>query len=207
MISHFGNEFLSLRHLSQGLGLLCHAVKKLEDRAQKQVKEGKVFDSMPREGEKDFLGKDVKYFCFGNAPAFEWVPLGLLYCYFQWYAVSACNYVLLVGWLARQGDPSRRKPWEYVSDVIPDVRWFRDKIAAHFARAGKKDKRADQILSTMYQVCFENGRFRASPWQVTLKTKGDVGTSTGGNSWSLTEVHENIRKRYNPQKSEDDISS
>ncbi len=207
LVPRYGNEFLSLKHLSQGLDLLCHAVKKLEDRARKQVDDGTVFESMPPEVQKEFLGKTVKYFSVGNDPAFEWLHKGLLYCYFQWYAVSACNYVRLVGWLLRQSAPGRPDPWKYVYKVIPDVLWFRDKIAAHFSRAGTKDRGADKIGSVMYQVGFVDGRFRAPIWKVTRKTKGGISKSSEGKAWSLTETHELMRNRYSPRKSEDDVSS
>ncbi len=208
LVSRFGNEFLSLKHLSQGLDLLCHAVKKLEDRAQKQVEDGSVLESMPEEVRAGFRGKDVKYSSFGNDPAFKWVPLGLLYCYFQWYAVSACNYVRLVGWLLRQADASRPDPTDYVKAVISDTKRFRDKIAAHFVRADDKEKsQANRTASVMYQVGYTDGRFRTPIWHVSLKAQGEVSRSSVGDPWSLTEVHELIRNRYSPRKSEDDVSS
>lgn len=208
LVSRYHNESLSLQHLWEGMGLLNHAVKKLEDRAQKQVEKGFVSESMTEDIQSDSAGKDVKSFFLGNAPTLEWLPKGLLYCYFQWYAISACNYVRLLGWLLKQADALRLDPTEYVKDVIPDVKRFRDKIAAHFVRADDDEEpRANKNASVMYQVGYTSGRFRTPILQVFTRAKGKESRSNIGNPWSLTEVHEQIRNRYSPRKSENDVSS
>ena len=45
-------------------------------------------------------------------------PLELLSCAFQWYAISACSYSQLIGWLAT-GDPESAK--HYVRKVKPRI--------------------------------------------------------------------------------------
>ena len=52
---------------------------------------------------------DFKYVSSGSMTG---VPQTLLTCSFQWYAVSACQYVWLVGAIAHRLDNSRPKPRE-----------------------------------------------------------------------------------------------
>ena len=67
----------------------------------------------------------------GNAPPLKGVPQGLIACSFHWYATSACNLVRLVGWLGQE--QNSKKADAYVGRVIPNVRIWRNKVAAHFA--------------------------------------------------------------------------
>lgn len=204
-VKAYGNEFQSLRNLSQGLSLLYESTRRIEQKAKEQIKDGSVLESMPPEVRKSFEGKDIRYFSAGNDPSLAWLNKGLLYCFFHWYSVSACNYVRLVGWLSQQEDAQRPKPREYVDSVIPGVLCFRDKIAAHFARAGynEKDTEADRVASVLYQVGFKDGRFYAPIWKVTARRGGKESTSTNEGSWSITEIHEALCKRYKPKVSGD----
>jgi hypothetical protein len=153
---------------------------------------------MPHEVRKSFEGKDIRYFSAGNDPSLAWLNKGLLYCFFQWYSVSACNYVRLIGWLSRQENLQRRTPRQYVDSVIPNVLWFRKKIAAHFVRAGEdsRDTEADRVASVLYQVGFEDGRFYAPIWKVTVRRNSKESTSTNEAPWSITETHEALMQRY-----------
>ena len=73
------------------------------------------------------------------------LPTGLLSCAFQWYAVSACNYAQLVGWLATH-NPEAAK--DYMKKVMPRVSQFRNKVAAHFAITDpRRDNEADLAAS------------------------------------------------------------
>lgn len=198
----FSNEVQSLRHLQKGLELLYLHTKDIEQKAQKRVNSGAWLQSMPPEVQKNFKGKDVRFSSAGNAPVLKGLPQHIVYCFFQWYSVSVCNYVLLVGWILKQIDSARPKPWQYVDSVIPDVRRFRDKIAAHFARAveHKKDTEADRIASIMYQLGFDNGRFYAPFWKTSIHRSGKKSSSTNNQPWSLTETHEKLTKRYWPEE-------
>ncbi|MEA3224911.1 MAG: hypothetical protein U9Q07_03100, partial [Planctomycetota bacterium] len=82
-------------------------------------------------------------FSFGNLPEFEGLPMGLLTCTFHWYAISACQYVRTVGVIAKAHAPERLKPIAYVESIIPEVKIFRDKVAAHFAWASQNKKDND----------------------------------------------------------------
>ena len=198
----FFNKLQSLKHLQQGLHLLYVNTRAIEQKAKKQVNSGAWLESLPPEVQKSFKGKDTRVLAAGNYPFLKGLCQDIVYCFFQWYSVSACNYVRLVGWILKRIDSNRPKPWQYVDSVIPDVRWFRDKIAAHFARAGKhkEDTEADRIASIMYQLGFDNGRFYAPFWRTTIRRSGKKSSSTNKQPWSLTETHEKLTVRYWPKE-------
>jgi hypothetical protein len=80
------NELSSLRYLVRGLSFLYDQILKIETQ---------IADRTPK-------GKRV--FHFGNSPNLEGIPQDLVACAFHWYAVTVCNYVKMVGWLANNGD-------------------------------------------------------------------------------------------------------
>jgi hypothetical protein len=203
-VERYGNEFQSLRNLSQGLSLLYESTRRIEQKAKEQIKDGSVLESMPPEVRKSFEGKDIRYFSVGNDPSLAWLNKGLLYSFFQWYSVSACNYVRLIGWLSLQENIQMQSPLQYVNLVIPNVLWFRNKIAAHFARASNngRDTEADRVASVLYQVGFDNGRFYASIWKVSIRRKSEKSTSSNEAAWSITETHEGLIKRFKPKTEE-----
>jgi len=198
----FSNEVQSLRHLQKGLQLLYLHTKDIEQKAQKRVNTGAWLESLPPEVQKSFKGKDVRFSSAGNSPALKGLPQDKVYCFFQWYSVSACDYVWLTGWIMTQVDSNCPKPWDYVNFVIPDVLWFRDKIGAHraIARKHKKDTEADRAASVIFQLTFDNGRFWAPSWKLTIRRSGKQSTSTTKQPWSLTETHEKLGERYWPAK-------
>jgi hypothetical protein len=94
-------------------------------------------------------------------------PFGLLSCAFQWYAVSACNYAQLVGWLYTRNTASAK---EYVRKVMPRLLNFRNKVAAHFAiTAPHDDNEADLIASVMAHIIFVRGRLCAAALTPIIK--------------------------------------
>ena len=196
----FCNELQTLANIWQGMCLIYNCAHKIEQKANEGIRTGDGFGTMPPEVRKAFEGKDIRYFSAGNDPAFSWVDKGLLYCLFQWYAVSACNYVRLVGYLAKEIHPESQKPIDYVKGVIPEVQWFRNKIAAHpvmvFDDKDKRDNEADRKASVLYQVAFDNGRFKAPSWQVTIGSKGQQVSGTSPGPWSITEIHDKLKERY-----------
>jgi len=200
----FCNELTTLANIWRGMCLIYQWAYKIEQKANEGIKAGDGFKTMPLEVRKAFENKDVRYFSAFNDPAFAWVDKGLLYSLFQWYAVSACNYVRLVGYLAKESGSSKQEALAYVEKVIPNVKWFRDKIAAHPVRASKaedkRDNEADRIASVIYQVVFDNRRFYAPIWQVTIGRKGQQVRGTNPGSWSITETHEKLIKRYKNEK-------
>jgi hypothetical protein len=188
------NELQTLDNLWKGMCFIYKLVRELERKTNEKICDGTVLQNIPPEARKGLEGKDIKYVSCGNDPFLSWIDKGLLYSLFQWYAISACNYVRLLGYLIKLAKPENQTPNKYVEKVIPEVKWFRDKIAAHHSRASddKRDNEADRIASVYYQVGFNGERFHAPSWWITTSYKGEKITSTNKSSWSITETHEKI---------------
>ena len=94
-------------------------------------------------------------------------PRGLVACAFHWYAVSACNYVSLTGWLAHGEAISDRvrkqKVKKYVQEVLGAVEAWRNKVGAHFALVYPfdEDSPADRASSVSFPIAFVDGSFSA----------------------------------------------
>lgn len=145
-----------------------------------------------KEQELREIGPDRVEFSFGNRPGLEWVPQGLVASAFHWYAVSACNYARLVGFLA-YGTP--KAAGEYVERVMPEVLLFRHKIAAHFSIttvARKDDTAADFAASVMFPLSIDDARFVVGALRLGVK-----GTASRDDmQWGLTQSFEDFKKRY-----------
>ena len=174
-VKRFGNELTSLRYLAQGLDFLAAQVSRLESEVQERLPANRVVVGV------------------GNVPWLRGVPMGLVACSFHWYAVSACNYARLVGWLALEQD--EKAAGAYVRRTIPRVLTWRNKVAAHFARtyARDEDSPADLVSSTMFPVGFEDDVFVAQPF-----VYAQTGSTTKPLKWSLTRVHNDLTGRYWP---------
>jgi hypothetical protein len=124
----------------------------------------------------------------------------LLICSFQWYAVTACQYVRTVGGIAHNLNLKLQNGAEYVKDVIPDVLMFRNKVAAHVAgiASNKDDNEAERFASILPQLTFQDDSFYAAGFEVTLYADGKTTSSTKLKPWSLCKVHEQLVKRYWP---------
>lgn len=174
------NELRSLGYLSQGMTFLSSQMTRIEQRALEQT-------------------PDKQVFAFGNVPGYEWVPLGLMACSFHWYAVSACNYVRMVGWLGSDGDP--KSATEYVKRVIPSVYVWRNKVGAHFAitKPEKNDSPADLAASVMFPIAFSDDAFITSPFILAMSGGGASSASRDDMNWSLTKTHAELGERYWPE--------
>jgi len=120
-------------------------------------------------------------------------------CMFDWYAVSACNMVLLAGWIAECAGLTSMKPHDYRKTVIPGVLKWRHKVAAHPALLDPRpeDKGAVEQLSVSNALGLSNGRLVVPAYVLKLSTRSLKQTSSASISpWSLTEVHEQLRARY-----------
>jgi len=121
-------------------------------------------------------------------------PFGLLSCAFQWYAVSACNYAQLVGWLATHDTGSAKT---YVKKVMPRLLSYRNKVAAHFAITDPhRDNEADLVASVMTHIIYVRGRLCAAALTPVIKSNGQEITVSKDNSWSLTLAHERLAPRF-----------
>lgn len=182
--NRFSNELQMLRSLELGLRLLYQETKSIEQKTQNNIQENSN-------------GRDMQISAMGNAPRLQGIPQDILCCFFHWYSVSACDYVRLTGWLAKQNDKKAKKPKDYEKSVIPEVRWFRDKVAAHFSRIcnDERDNEADRTASVIWPLIYDDGRFYVSSLTVSLQMQGKKST-TSNKCWSLTEIHEKLSKRY-----------
>jgi hypothetical protein len=126
------NELRSLAYLATGLRFLYEQVQRVE---------AEVTERLP---------KDKQVRIFGSSPDMQGISQDLVACAFHWYAVTACNYVKVVGWLANNGDSSEAK--EYMQHVLPQVHLWRHKVAARFAIIDprKDDNAADLAMSAMF---------------------------------------------------------
>ena len=170
------NGLNSLRYLAAGLAWLAAAV---------QEQESKLLSRLPAE---------KRVTLYGNHPALEAVPMGLLACTFHWYAVSVCNFVRLAGWLTDGG--SGEEAPNYVKAVIPKVKLWRDKVGAHFAIASPlaSDTEADLLSSVLFPIAFDDDRFVASPF--TLSFGGASPSTSSLEQWSVTGTHAELVARF-----------
>ena len=131
----------------------------------------------------------------------EGMPMETVACAFQWYAVSACNYVQLVGWLSTKETEAAKA---YVKRVLPDLVLYRNKVAAHFSLADprKEDNVADLLASVLTRVVFLQGYFLVNAELPTIGTEdGDV-TPEHRLSWAFTAQHRSLARRYWPDAGE-----
>lgn len=176
------NELLSLRYLASGLWFLNNQVRKIETQ---------VCEKAPRNRRGSH---------FGNSPDLEGVPQDLVACAFHWYAVSACNYVKMVGWLTNAGDSE--KAGRYMERVLPQVHLWRHKVAAHFAITDprKDDNAADLAMSVMFPIAFDDDAFCTGALTLTMSSGGQQSTSRRDMGWSLTRTHRSLTLRYWPSQ-------
>lgn len=176
-VGHF-NELSCLSYLATGLRYLYEQVQSVEAEVNKRF---------PR-------NKEV--FVFGSAPGMEGVNQALVACAFHWYAVTACNYVKMVGWLTNNGELSKAK--KYMKSVLPQVYLWRHKVAAHFAIIDprKDDNAADLAMSVMFPISFEKDAFYTGSLTLTMSGGGKQSTSRQDMRWSLTHTHCDLIDRY-----------
>lgn len=146
---------------------------------------------------------------FGNDPAFAALPMPLLTSVFHWYAVSACQYVRTVGTIVWRLDPGRKKPDEYLASVIPDVLMFRNKIAAHFSWTmnHSRDNDAERAYSVMPPLSFVRGSFRVGALSLFMRRGNEAASTASITPWSICETHSELRKRYWPEQTPEQLES
>lgn len=182
LLHEHGNEFNALETLLDGLNHLYRQVETIESDIKSKLDPKRVS------------------FSLGNDPRLAGVPLRLVACYFHWYATTAVNFVQLVGWLRKQGEKTESTPTpkSYVKEVLPAVFLWRHKVSAHFARHSQRgDSPADQMISVMAPLAFNNDAFYAGAMALKIRVAGQSSESHL-KPWSLTKVHRELQKRYEP---------
>ena len=172
------NELRSLDYLATGLRFLYERVQTVEDEVINRVQ------------------KKKQVIIFGDAPEMQGINQDLVACAFQWYAVTACNYVKMVGWLANSGDSSKER--EYMQSVLPQVYLWRHKVAAHFAVIDpqRDDNAADLTMSVMFPISFENDAFYTGLFTLMTSKGGKKCRSRQDMRWSLIHTHCDLIPRY-----------
>lgn len=173
---HF-DALMALARLGEGLHSLFQTITTLERKAQ-----------------SDAVLEKVEIAVTGGV--LESQPIGLISCAFQWYAVSACNYAQLIGWLSTRNPKSAK---EFVRRVAPRVVEYRNKVAAHFAITDpRRDNEADLAASVMTQIVYAHGRLFAAALTPVVNTEAGEVAPSRDLSWSLSLAHERLTPRFWP---------
>ena len=175
------NEYWMLCCLWYGMEAIYDLAKKCDDAFLATVPQGTMV------------------FEFGGAPP-AGIDVPLLTCSFQWYAMSAYQYGMIVGNIAYQQDQSRPLPDKYVERVMPEILVFRHKVAAHFAwtKGNKRDNPAEQLASVMQIPTFVRDSYFVGAMKIGVGKAGDHSTSEAIKPWSIRKMHEQLRARYWP---------
>lgn len=130
---------------------------------------------------------------------------------FNWYAVSLTSYLRLIalvelmqkkGWqsgdLADKDNKKIIKPYgdHYVERVVPDIKRWRDKVAAHFAAT---DPRLDDTLATLELTTMNPITLKCSYYYVGFGQWHTQGTDSDLPAWSLTKNFEALSSRFWPE--------
>ena len=142
-------------------------------------------------------------------------------CAFNWYSVTACDYVKTVGRLVYPGD--KKKVKEYLNRVIPLVYHWRDKVGAHATFAPTpfeglikfkiKDTDDVDLTHTKFVKAAKNQVFNQLPvpginFVDNLFVAGillgmpspSADMHVEDMTWSLTRTHQELSRRYWPRK-------
>jgi hypothetical protein len=198
----YGNELISLAYLSEGLRFLYRNVSKIEQGIIARLPANShcfLYGAGANDEQKrSELPPEIR----GQVPSLDKRQLALVACSFHWYAVSAYNYALLVGWLASVGNSTEAK--SYAGRVLGPVSVWRHKVGAHFAQADprlKEDSMADLAASVMFPIAFDDDAFYAQPFTLVLGRADKKSTSRNDMRWSLTHTHRALAARYWPDVS------
>ena len=177
------NEYYALLCLRSGLDFLYHQAKKCDQIALQKL-----------DPKKQYGG-----YVEGLLPE---PTMRLIACAFQWYSVSACQYVKTVGVISYRQDLIRQTPDEYVDKIIPEVKVFRDKVGAHYSwgTKHKEDNEAERLASIIPPVAWFKDSFQVQVFTVNIVRSGKRSTSKDMKPWSITEIHQRLRERYWPEE-------
>jgi len=175
----FQNDLNARASLWEGLELLYQQTRQLEQLLVPGKLEG------------------VTSYVWGNIPGAPLQVLRRASCFFDWYSVSACNFVSLTGWIAKSAGIAAETESVYRRRVIPLVLVHRNKIGAHTSRVWPHgDGIATQESSNFRQLALADDRLVANYMVLSRSGGGQSSSSHALEPWSLTETHETLRHRY-----------
>jgi hypothetical protein len=172
------DALMALARLGEGLFWINKQIAQYENEIRK-------------EAEKD----DIQLAMVGGV--LENKPLGIMSCAFQWYAISACNYAQLIGWLITKNTEASKT---YIRKVMPRLLNFRNKVAAHMAITNPypDDNEADLAASVKTQIIYVKGRLFGAAFTPIIIKQNELIKINKDISWSLTLAHERLKLRYWP---------
>lgn len=182
LLSRHANNLRTIHGLGTGLNFICGCVARAEakKRAELQSERSPGISTMQwgSDDENDRSHDD------------------LIECMFRWYAVTACDLVRNVAWMAEFPDDDARN--DYVDEVLGAVKAFRDKVAAHTAGAtrNKHDNPAERLLSTFRHITWNHNRYQVGIWGVVRTSGGETSNSKAIGPWGVTTFHEQLSARY-----------
>lgn len=177
LVNRCPNAINALKVLRNGMAIIAANVKRVESEVQSRVPQGEY----------------LNFPCGGEIEGVSTVPVE---CMFQWYSVSAYNYVITVGKINHQMLSSNEKPKDYAARVIPATKNYRDKVGAHFEWSMGQGTLAEREISVAPMVGWERGVFVTNQFMISMSSGGNTSTSERLMPWSITEVQEQLTKRY-----------
>jgi hypothetical protein len=193
------NEYWQLSRLWHGMAFLYEQVARLDAVILERVNE----ETRKRFGK----GRSChKIALFGNHSALADLPIALIECSFDWYAITACQFVRLIGEIGHRQNPTQHaRGKEYAQKVIPAVCAYRDKVAAHFAwvTQNDRDNAAERLVSVIPQLSFVDDTLMVSVLTMYRRSGAKTSDSENIKPWSLRKTHEALIQRYLPQASEE----
>jgi hypothetical protein len=110
---------------------------------------------------------------------------------FDWYAVTACNFVRLLGWFAKWFGIGRETPRQYLERICGPLLIWRDKVAAHPARVSQRDHEVDRRMSMVRTFGWVESEFRVGDLQLS------IGSSRSSlQPWGITSTHRDFTNRF-----------
>ncbi len=90
----------------------------------------------------------------------------------------------------------------YLNSIVPEVKVYRDKVAAHFAWLTKNDhdNEAERLASIIPQVSFTEDSFHVGALNISMASGGKMTTSKGIKPWSIVKIHKRLQERYWPEE-------
>jgi len=176
------NEFFQLSALWEGMEFLYERAKYCDDLVMHRI------------------APNVRMTIFGCGPETKDVNHKLLTSAFNWYAVTACNFVGTVAKVAGRHTTIPGGPKQYTASVIPEIQAYRNKVAAHFAweEFDNRDSAAEKMASVLPQLSFQGDGFYIGGWTIQLRRNGNSSDSKSIRAWSLRKEHDKLRRRYRP---------
>jgi NAD(P)-dependent dehydrogenase (short-subunit alcohol dehydrogenase family) len=202
----------ALNYLRDGIFFLANKVRE----AEKTYLANKI---MPiRDCERGLFPPDTEFISSQELIGMDFTGrYNHINCIFQWFSISVVNYIRSVGlidYLQNNNkelkditSPEDRKEiknycTQYVESVAPEIKKYRDKVAAHFCATDpySNDNFVDLELSLMSTLTSNNGLFEING--MSLSRDGVKNNQLP--TWSITNEFNKLKNRYWP---DDNINS